>query len=320
MKILRVAVALACMLSTFPGTVLAGQAIPLVLRAEVVLDHPIVVLADLVELPVALAADVRLGTLPVAKAPRVGQALHLSRLEIERSLKRQKTQLDLLWQGERSVTVRSKAQTIGEAGLRDAAIARLRDELAWSADDSELTVAAPIASIDIPARPYRLVARQAVPTEGSGARRAVWVDVLIDDSVYRSVLIPLNVTHWRPVLVARRPLGAGDRVEHEAFVEREENLAALPAPPFSFTKAEQVRLRRPLRAGQVLTADLVAGARELLRGDRVRVVLRASGIDVETEAIALAPALPGQQVAVRTSTRNETLTGRLSVAGTVVIE
>ena len=55
-------------------------------------------------------------------------------------------------------------------------------------------------------------------------------------------------------------------------------------------------------------------------GDTVLLQARSGSIGIDVEAVVQAEAAPGQQVAVRTRHSSDTLTGRLTAAGTVVIE
>ena len=56
------------------------------------------------------------------------------------------------------------------------------------------------------------------------------------------------------------------------------------------------------------------------RGDQVRVLVKAGQIGIETTAIALADAGPGQVLQVRPSGGKDAIAGRLDQTGTVTIE
>jgi len=55
-------------------------------------------------------------------------------------------------------------------------------------------------------------------------------------------------------------------------------------------------------------------------GDHVRLQMRQGGIGLEADAVAQADAAPGQMVAVRSSFSSDTVAGRLTADGTVIIE
>jgi flagella basal body P-ring formation protein FlgA len=290
-----------------------GAAMPLSLRASVTLDHPVLLLGDLVDAPPETDAAVL--ALPLGQAPRVGHVLRVRQLDLEAQLRRQGIAAHITWRGAAAALVVTRTQRLAPQLLREAASAHLRQILAEPGDTFE--VAVPDMAVEIPQRPYQLRAR---PVDVHSARVLVWLDIIVDDAVYRSVVLPATVTRTRTAWVARRALAGGSAVERLDFTVSEvdvSGLDALPAVPEALAGA---RLRGALRAGQVLTAQAVAPAGTVLRGDPVRLTLHAGALAIDAAGVAQASAAPGQMVAVRAASSGEILSGRVNRAGHVVIE
>jgi flagella basal body P-ring formation protein FlgA len=152
------------------------------------------------------------------------------------------------------------------------------------------------------------------------ARAAVWLDLLVDGQVQRSIVVPVSLTWQRPAYLARRALAAGSTVQADDFEVREQNVAGLDAQPAGGVPAAGWRLRRAMQAGQVLQRALLPASGTVFPGDTVLVQARNGAIGIDIPAVVQAEAVPGQLVAVRTQHSSETLTGRLTAAGTVLVE
>jgi flagella basal body P-ring formation protein FlgA len=290
------------------------RTLALTLRATVTLGDAALRLGDLVE--IAPGNDPALLALPLGQAPRVGHLLRLRRAELETALLRQGILAPIAWQGAQAVIIATRTQRIDPPLLRGAALAHLAQSFASVGDTFDVTM--PETAVDIPQRPYQLRARAVDPQ--AGPRVLVWLDVLVDDAVYRSVVMPATVTRSRTCWVARRPIAGGARVDSADFAQRQVNVAGLGAVVEGWDTLAGTRLRSALREGQVLTVQAVAPVGAVFRGDPVRLTLQAGTLDIEAPGVAQASALPGQLVAVRSASSGEIVSGRLGRAGNVVIE
>jgi flagella basal body P-ring formation protein FlgA len=293
------------------------------LRPEVVLQHRAVTLGELAQVTAddaplrQLFAGAALGSAPLA-----GQLEQRSRADLEQALRAQTLALGhtIVWRGAAAVKIRSASQLLDRTLLLELARRQLRQELATDGLRLEAQLATPLPDIAAPAGVLDYRARL-VDGRRLRSRMAVWVDVLAEGAVYRSVLVPLAVSAYGPVYVARREMPAGMQVTAADFVEREEEVAhLLQAPLASGALATGGRVRQALTAGQVATLQEVAPAGTLLRGDRVRLMTQAAGIVVETGAYVQADAVAGQLVQVRPENSNEMVMARVVAPGLVRLE
>lgn len=316
-RVVRVALTLLTICTSSQSAAAVATPAPMTLRDQVVIDHANMTLQDLVILPANNPAPLALRAVRLGHAPRIGYTLRFTRAELDNLLRRHMPEQRVVWDGAASVSIATQAQVVDPLRLREAALAQLHADFADPSDI--ITVELPEAPLDIPFGSYLLQARPAQLRRGAG-RMVIWIDVLVDGAVYRSVVLPVGVTRERDALVARRAIDAGSRVSGADFETRRVNVAGIAVAAPAALAGVGGRLRNALGAGQVLTEDALAVQGAIFRGDQVRVTIQASGIGIETVAVAQAPALPGQTIVVRTSRSGENLSGRVTRAGDVVID
>lgn len=297
----------------------APAPLTLALRAQVELDHARIVLGDVVELGADAAPG--LAQLDLGPAPRINAVERFTRAQLALLIRRrfQPPLPALAWSGADSVTLQSKTQAVAGAALGEAAQDAVR--AAFAARHPGLETALPTApsDVDIVLGAYTIRAR-AIDAPRLPARVAVWLDLIAGSRVLRSVVVPVNITQRRSAYVARRRLAAGSLVRPDDFEVRDENVAGLQAQPVSASDQQGWRLRRALQAGQILLQDMLPAPGTVFPGDRVRLHTRSGAIGIEVEAVVQVEATPGQLVAVRANNGSDTVAGRLTAAGTVVIE
>lgn len=304
------------MLAVCAGTACAAP-LALTLRAEALLGHARITLADVAGVS---AQDAALASLDLAAAPRVGYVERLSRAHIEQLLARRAGVTQVAWDGAASVAVRVRTQALAPEQL--GAAARAAAQAAFGPRHSGLKVelAAQPAPLELPLGEYRIVARP-LAAQPLAARVAVWLDVEVGGALYRSVVVALKLSARQSVYVARRTLAPGALVGQHELELREMDLAALDgAPALPAAAALPLRLRRGVAAGQVLGEAALAQPGMIYKGDQVRLVVRSGAIGIETDAVALADAAPGERVAVRSASAREAVTGRASAGGAVFID
>lgn len=315
---------LACAIALAP--VLAAGAAPasapvlvLELRQDVEVDHARILLGDVAALPAGTAPDV--AGLDLGAAPRANAVERLTRAQIALLVRRrlQWPAAALAWSGADSVRVQRHAQPVAGAVLGDAAVAAVLAAWGPHYPGLQAQVEAAPADVDIARGAYTIAARP-LDTTRLPARAAVWLDLLVDGQVQRSVVVPVSVTWQRPAYLARRALAAGIIVRASDFDVQELNVAGLDAQPAVEIPAAGWRLRRAMQPGQLLARALLPASGTVFPGDTVVVQARSGAIGIDMPAVVQAEAVPGERVVVRTRHSSETLTGRLTAAGTVLIE
>jgi flagella basal body P-ring formation protein FlgA len=296
----------------------APRTLAVELRADVQVAGGAVALGDVALLDANDPGAARLAAVRLGTTPRVGYVERFTRAQIAQAVRRQSDVAAIAWSGAESVVVRGQSHEVGADALASAAIDAVRAEFGVANPGLEVRLAAQPAPLEVPNGRLELRARRVSGTV-LAKRMAQWVDVLVDGAVYRSAVVQLAVSQQRRVYVARRALEQGAWAGPADFTVSDANAAGLAAVAVG-PALEPFRLRAALKEGQVLAAGAMLNEGKILRGDSVRIIVRNGQIGIEAGAVALAEAGPGQQLAVRPNGGGDPLTGRVSQAGTVIIE
>ncbi|KRB99164.1 hypothetical protein ASE26_24725 [Duganella sp. Root198D2] len=293
--------------------------IVLELRKEASVRGPMVTIEELVVMDASHAA---LAATPVGRAPLAGQSALRSRQELADVLARQPgwRGKQVEWRGAEAVRVRTEAVALPGERLVAEAERYLREHFGSRYARLEAAPAAEVPEVAVPVGDLALQVRP-LPNARLPGRVALWIDVLAGGAVQRSIVVPMRISAWQEVLVARGPLAEGAGIgqgEVEVKLERVEAIGDEPAEPDALQR--NGRLRHAVSAGQVLLRKDLAPANAVLRGDRVRLVAGRPGMQVEVGAVAEADALVGQTIAVRPANGGGVVMARVTGLGEVRLD
>lgn len=123
-----------------------------------------------------------------------------------------------------------------------------------------------------------------------------------------------------PGLVASRPLARGERLQDNLLKQTQVQLNA--SYKGVLTDREQITgmiLRRPVKAGTLITPDLLEAPDAIDRGDHVIIVARSRSFSVQSRGKALASAGVGDQVLVENLSSSRTVRAKVVAPGRVEI-
>lgn len=290
----------------------AAAGADLALHENVLATQPRLHLGDVAEIHGEGAAA--LAELELGSAPRVGYVARWTRQELQELVLRRSGR-SVEWRGAQQVQVRTASQLVTAA--EQLALAESAVQAAFAAD-GPLQTAPQQAPAEVEAPLGAQLAVRALAGRPLTQRFEVWLDVLWQGTVYRSLRVALALEAPRRLYLARRDMAAGELVAAADFEQREGN-AALATGPAALTLAPGMRLRQPLRAGLPLAAAQLLAPGALLRGEHAHVRWRAGPLQLERDAIALGDALPGEAVQMRMA-GGAVLAGRLQQDGTVRVD
>jgi flagellar basal body P-ring formation protein FlgA len=115
-----------------------------------------------------------------------------------------------------------------------------------------------------------------------------------------TVRVPVQLTLYRKVLVASRPLIRGDGIVAADVHPEERDITRLGYGYIeNLDQVASRALSRPLRAGSVLTPAALGGRRMVRAGDHVQLIAELEGIQVRANGIALGSGDSGARLRVR---------------------
>jgi hypothetical protein len=185
---------LVCGLLALACGVHAGE-VTLELRPDVLLEGGQIRLVDVARIDATDGAYQRqLESLVVGRAPLVGHLEQRTRAELDLLLRSQAFRNDqsIVWRGAAAVKIRRASQMLAADQLLDVARRHVLDHFGAGPDEMQIRLDGVLPEVAAPQGALQLTARMA-PTARARARMAVWVDVVVQGSVYRSVVVPLLI-------------------------------------------------------------------------------------------------------------------------------
>jgi flagella basal body P-ring formation protein FlgA len=288
------------------------------LRQQVSVDRAQVELGDVAQLDAAASEREALEHVVVGRAPRVGYVQRFTPAMLAAAVRKAGVHADIAWQGSPTVQVAVTGQQIPGADITHAAMAAL--SAADPHGDYVFNSVRAVEAVEVPARAFSLRVRP-LDRAAFAPRISVWVDVVVDGDVYRAVQVPVEVVQERAVLVAHADLRAGGAVEPGQFDTVRRNVAGAGSRVLDRLPAgARVRLARPMRAGDVLTADKLMANDAVASGDHVHVVARAGAAVIETDGVVMRGGASGDVVEVVTAHSAQPVSGTLLDDHTVAVQ
>lgn len=265
----------------------------------------------------------RLMDLPLGRAPRAGQSFVLERDVLARWI-RSHAGLEgeqITWQGAAFTDISLRSREIPGEDIVASAAKALRQQLG-----SQLPVGTRIELQPVAVPRDLAVADELVELtpRPMGApvpapRMTVWVDIGAAAKVQRSVAVVFEVAVYGPVVVAARDIPAGASLLAADVQVREQNMASAAVsqknPARDFPDGQ--RLRRPIRAGETLTAAHTEAIPDVVRGSWALLESRQAGLNVQSRAEVLQDGRAGQMIQVKPVNATASLLVRVAGPGRV---
>ena len=284
-----------------------------------------VVLGDVAQLSSRDLTTLRkLMRLPLGRLPRSGESAHLDRSQLARWV-RARTGIDphaITWSGAEAVDIYLATRELNGEQLVSAARASLQDWLSARSTRSSVELSRVPRDLIVPAGEVKVQVRP-IPNAALLARHmSVWVDVWVDDRFIRTVPVSFEVSAYERGYVMDLAEAAGSSLSQVHMQPKEVDLTALPSKAvLTSLKPETVanlRLRRPMAAGETVTRDSVESRPAVVRGDWATLHAVAGAVNLESRVEVLEDGLTGQLVHVKLPNATSPMLAR--VVGERIVE
>jgi len=286
----------------------------------------------------------KLMALPIGAAPRPGSPAVLDRETIMRWVETRSgfygvastpgTGMSAIqWGGASETAIESAAQELPGETVVDAARAAL---LAWLSQRSvraEVQAASSTRDLVLPAGVPVLRVRPLADQSRPSRRMLVWVDAWVDDRFVRTTAVTFEVSAWAPLTVATTQMDSGAAVDavllRGGTEARDVDLASIKqgAPidagingRFSELEAGRQRLRKPVKAGEVLTRAHLESMPAVVRGNWALLQARSGDVAVESRVEVLQDGREGQFVRVKVPGAKGEVLARVTGPGQVEVQ
>lgn len=219
-------------------------------------------------------------------------------------------------------SVRTPAQTVGAAALRDAVEQAIRTALAGSSVREEegakdvLTPQVEIGFGDLPDLqvPVGVVAIRVAPFQRRPSGSVIAsVQVAVDGRPVRTIPVRASVQVLEPVLVLKETLPRHTPLAPEFITVERRDERSVPAGVLrSPSQLDGMRTARYLRAGSILSEGVIEPVPDVAAGDTVRILAQVGVVKVMAEGVLLADGRIGDRVPVKNGGSGEVVWGRLT--------
>lgn len=195
----------------------------------------------------------------------------------------------------------------------------LRAQLAPSFEKVQLQVLrSPGADVSLRAG-ESMRARRVQWTGLPAKRMTVWMDIVSRAQVVRAIPVEIEVRAYVNGWEASADIRPGAATLNDASLKRGQvDVAALGAAPWR-EALDGYRLRKPLLAGQILTAAHMERLTAVTRGQLVDVKAGDGDLRIDVQARALQDGQVGDLIRVRLARSSAAVTGRVTAASAVEV-
>jgi flagella basal body P-ring formation protein FlgA len=261
----------------------------------------------------------RLRAVELGPSPEPGATSRLTRGALARSLAARGLgdHVGIVLAGSERTAVVRATQVIPGADLAARAVEALTRRLAELGLRGTAEATRSPADLRMPVGPVDFTARSLAAEELLARRVSVVIDVRQAGRLLRTARVGVEIKVAGPGMIANALLRAGSPLEGAPVEVREVQWTGLAALPAGSTRTQGLRLRRPVRSGDVVTVADVERAPPVARGEPVVVLARQGLVQLEGRAEALRDGGAGDLVPVRMAGSRGTLTARVMGPGTV---
>ncbi len=286
-------------------------------RAEVTKDY--ITLGDIVSFDETNRLTSALSTKVVAKSPQAGENLILNSLQIKKLIQR-KTQLSryTLWTGSPTVTVYRQGQQILPSQMVDA----INDYLETKKHDlPRAEIHFQPRSLPIPFMlPKGKLAIEVVPSNPSILKSSRFSLIFrVDDKVRRNLSIQGDLQALAPVVTATSSLQRGTILTPANTREALKDLTEYENPCTSLRLVLGKRLKRSVRAHNVIEASDVEIPPMVRRGQYVKIIVSHGNLHITATGIASADGKLNEIIRVRNASSDKLIRGKVTAPGIVEV-
>lgn len=292
------------------------------LSAQVQVKNARVTLGDVAFLTTSdLGTMRRLMALPLGHAPRVGDAVTLDRDTLVRWMNRQAglNTAMINWKGVTATEVSTASREVSGDAVVAVAKNALQESLSKHSVQVELQPISTPRDLMLPQGTLSFKVRR-LPDVRPAKRMLVWVEVYSDGRFVRTVPVSFDVSAWAQSAVATLDVPAGGLLKAEYIAHRSVDIATLGHSVWSGDVDGVRRLRRAVRAGDVLTSDNIEPLPAVARGEWATLHSSAGAVAMESRVEVLQDGRQGQTVRVKQVGANGSVLARVIGPGWLEIQ
>jgi len=298
-----------------------GLALEIRLREQVEVAGDMVRLGELGEILDAEGGlQQALEPLELFAAPEPGAERKISAAEVAQAFGQRAAGMpEVRWSGAKTLALKRPGQQIGPAQI-EALIAQFLQQ-----NKAKLPKAQVRFRISQPAAPFALPAgklsSEIIPSDpGLLKSRSMTLIFRVDGRLVKTLLVRGDLEAKTAVVAAATDLERGTLLSAKDLQLIERDLGNLRDPYVDPAELLGQKLKRPLRAGEILAPSMVDMPPVIKRGDVVNMQLRGAGFSLSAQGVARQDGLAGETILVRNSNSRRDISCQVTGPGQVDVE
>lgn len=260
-----------------------------------------------------------LSTLKIRQAPPPGESLHLRSIKIKQYLvSKEPALLDASWQGSPTVTVHRSGVTIGPDQIQTA----IDDYIASNRNNLPPAEIRFIPnSLPLPFKvPTGNLSHEVFPSNpGIIGSSRFSIIFRVDGHVVKNMSVRGKTETLARVVVTSKLLKRGHHLAYEDLTTAVVDIGKLGSSSNAIEDFVGKKLKRSLRAGDVVRASMVETPPVVRRGERVKIVIQTGQLLLTATGLAHSDGGINQMVRVKNINSNKTIYCRVTAPGIVEV-
>lgn len=290
----------------------------LALKQEVTVNAEKVTLADVLQSDsYQRVKNMGFKNYPITSAPPLQSRRVLRTFQVEQILRVNGYRGNYQWQGARSVLVSRAGRDFAPGNLEEAVRHWVEQQSSPDNDYRMERIVTPrIGKVPPGNISYQIRKRG---NRGLVGRNSLSVDLKINGSIFRTVLVQATISVERLVATINRDMERGQTISEDDVTWDYRRLDHINAPLVTPENFTQISARTMIRAGSVLTKHQVTVTPLVIRNQPTSVIAKNGSLRVRMKAMAMDNGTAGDHVRLKNIQTGKIFVGQVRTDGSVVV-
>lgn len=286
------------------------------MRNRVVVSDSQVLLKDVVN---NIAGDAQivneLSTLVVMNIGDTNQFRKINRDKLSYEISKNMNDISVVYSGAESTYVRVKTKSHNIKKVIEEIQYKISDELTDVSANVSINYVGNFYDITMPRG--KVTYAYTLPSSVIQKRIPVWLDLYVNSKHYQSIPLWFDATIIADVMVANTRIQAGQLLTFNVIDRRKKDISLYKNRHVKISDLDNLRVKRDVRAGEVLTEAVIEKLPPVFNGQIVKVLSKQNNVTIVVDGIALDDGKLGDKVRVQRQGSNRVFSAIVNNPGQV---
>lgn len=286
------------------------------MRNRVVVSESNVTLADIVKQMHGNKQLInKLSTLIVMNVGDTNQFRKLNRDKLSHEISKYTDNLSIKFSGAENTYVRVKTQTYNIENIINEITNKISAELEDVSTEFSVKYVGDTREISIPSG--TVTYKYQLPDSVIKKRIPVWMDLYVNSKHYQSIPLWFNASIMADVVVANTRISAGEQLTNNIASFSRKDISLYKNRHIKTHDLNNLRIKRDVRAGEVLTEGSIEQLPPVFKGQTVKVISKHNNVTIQVSGFALDDGKLGETVRIKRTGSNRVFTAVVNNPGQV---